>query len=99
MKRKYTKPSFAVERFGLSQSIAADCSAENPANPRSSLGSPTSWTKNTCGWKVGGYVVWASEGSGCNSREGIPIIASPDAMVQGFCYNNPDGNNVIFTSG
>ena len=97
MKRKYTKPSFAVERFDLSQSIAADCSAENPANPRSSLGSPTSGSKAVCGWKVGGYVIWTA--NSCSHGRGLPIIASADAVVQGFCYNNPDGNNVIFTSG
>lgn len=98
MKRKYTKPSFVVERFGLAQSIAADCSV-NPANPRASIGSPTSGNKNACGWKVGGYVIWASATTGCNGDNGIPIIANENAMVQGFCYNNPNGNNVIFTSG
>ena len=96
MKRKYTKPDFVMESFALAQSIAADCSAENPANPNASLGDPAWGSKDSCGWKGGNYVIWTA--AICNTQNGTPIIASPNEDVFGFCYNNPNGNNVIFQS-
>ena len=96
MKRKYTKPDFLLERFDLAQSIAANCSAENPANPNSSIGDPNWGSKDTCGWRVGNYVIWTA--ASCTNGQGAPIIASPFEEVMGFCYNNPNGSNVIFNS-
>ena len=96
MKRKYTKPDFLLERFDLAQSIAANCSAENPSNPNSSIGDPNWGSKDTCGWRVGNYVIWTA--SSCTNGQGAPIIASPFEEVMGFCYNNPNGSNVIFNS-
>lgn len=96
MKRKYTKPAAVMETFNLTQSIAAQCSAEDKANPLSSLGDPNWGSKDSCGWRVGDYIIWTA--SICNKGTGIPIIASPFEQVEGFCYNNPSGNNVIFNS-
>ncbi len=96
MKIKYTKPDFVIERFDLSQSIAANCSAEVPSNPLSSLGDPNWSSKETCGWRVGQYVIWSA--SNCQSSTELPIIVNPNAEVMGFCYNNPSGSNVIFRS-
>lgn len=96
MKRKYFKPDFAIERFGLAQSIASNCSAENPANPNASIGDPNWGSKDSCGWRVGDYVIWTA--ANCSNVQGYPIIASPMEEVFGFCYNNPNGNNVIFNS-
>jgi hypothetical protein len=96
MKREYSKPAFMIERFDLTQSIAANCSAENPANPNSSIGDPNWGSKDTCGWQVGNYVIWTA--ASCNNGQADSIIASPYEEVLGFCYNNPNGNNVIFNS-
>lgn len=96
MKLKYSKPSFAIEKFDLAQSIAANCSAENPANPNASIGDPNWGSKDTCGWRVGDYVIWTAVN--CANGPGIPVISSPLEEVFGFCYNNPNGNNVIFNS-
>lgn len=96
MKRKYIKPAAVMEKFDLAQSIAAGCSAEDPANPLSSLGDPNWGSKDTCGWRVGDYVIWTA--INCNKGPGVPVISSPFEEVEGFCYNNPSGNNVIFNS-
>lgn len=96
MKLKYVKPAFAVERFDLAQSIAANCTAENPANPSSSLGDPGWGSADTCGWCVGEYTIWTMEN--CNKNPDYAIIAGPHDEVLGFCYNNPSGDNVIFRS-
>lgn len=92
MKLKYTKPDFVVERFDLAQSIAANCSAENQANPGSSIGDPNWGNRNECGWRVGQYVLWIDADHGCN------LPTDPNAEIFGVCYNNPSGNNVIFNS-
>lgn len=91
MKLKYSKPAFVMERFTLAQSIAASCSAENPANPLSSLGDPNWGNRHSCGWRVGDYVIW-TELINCN------FLAGADDEVMGLCYNNPNGDNVIFQS-
>lgn len=96
MKLKYTKPDFVMERFDLAQSIAAGCSAENPANPNASIGDPSWGSKETCGWRVGGYTIWTSQN--CDDGTGFSIIAGPGDEIMGFCYNNPGGHNVIFMS-
>ena len=92
MKLEYSKPVFIMESFSLAQSIAAGCSAENPANPSSSIGDPNWGSKTECGWSVGGSVIWTEINRDC------VIKASPYEEVLGFCYNNPGGNNVIFMS-
>lgn len=87
-----------MEQFALTQSIAASCSAEDPANPTSSLGDPGWGSKESCGWLVGNYIIWTA--SNCVGKDGqyLPIVASPNEEVAGFCYNNPSGHNVIFMS-
>ena len=92
MKRKYIKPAFVMEHFDLAQSIAAGCTAEDPANPNSSIGDPNWGDKNVCGWEVLGYVVWTGPNPGCDVKE------RPDKEILGFCYNNPNGDNIIFAS-
>lgn len=92
MKLKYTKPAFAVERFDLAQSIAAGCMAD----PSSSIGDPNWGSRDTCGWRVGNYIIWTE--SSCITSNLFSIFASPDDEVMGVCYNNPNGDNVIFGS-
>lgn len=92
MKLKYTKPAFVIERFDLTQSIAAGCSAQDPANPNASIGDPNIWNKSECGWVVGGISVWLEGNKLCG-------IKRPEYdEYEGFCYNNPNGDNVIFAS-
>lgn len=96
MKQKYSKPAFVMERFDLAQSIAANCTAENPSNPMSSLGDPNWGSKETCGWRVGEYIVWTMEN--CNHNPNYAVILGANDDFLGFCYNNPSGDNVIFRS-
>jgi hypothetical protein len=91
MKLKYTKPAFVMERFNLAQSIAANCTAEEPANPHSSIGDPGWGSRESCGWLVGDYIIW-TELNNCN------WIADVNDEVMGVCYNNPNGDNIIFQS-
>lgn len=90
MKQKYTKPTLATESFELTQSIATGCGAVAGGN---TTGGPAHWAKSTCGWKVGFQIIWVEgNGSNCNT------FRDPDVEYVGVCYNNPGGNNVIYTS-
>lgn len=89
MKQVYTKPVLMVETFTLTQTIATKCGAAHD----STLGTPTHYSKSTCGWDMGGNVViWTTEVSSCVIKE------DKDIMINGVCYNNPDGNSSIFGS-
>lgn len=90
MKRKYTKPSLVMERFEMTQSIAAGCSAASS----STVGDPNIWSKTDCGWAVGSDVIWDMDvtGSKCNFDWDL------DADFSGICYNNPNGGQSIFGS-
>ena len=60
MKAKYVKPEIFIERFSLTQNIAAACGAvEN-----GSLGTPTSGDKNSCTWDLGGMSIFTTT-AGC----------------------------------
>lgn len=89
MKKTYTKPTFNMEYFSLSQSIAAGCGAVSGGN---TLGRPNHWEKSTCGWDMGNLVVWTDANSGCDVKWG-----ENDALGA-VCYNNPNGGNTIFNS-
>lgn len=89
MKKKYMKPAVYMETFNLSQSIAAGCGA--PAGG-GSLGKPAHWSKETCGWDMGNFILWVADTVNCN--EGI----GTDENVNGVCYNNPNGGSSIFSS-
>lgn len=88
MKKVYEKPQVYAEQFAMSQSIA---SCVGVGGGGSTLGKPTHWDKTTCGWDVGGVIVWAQEGI-CDD------IAGEDEEVNGVCYNNPSGSVVAFSS-
>lgn len=91
MKQVYKKPQLHIEHFVLSQSIAS-CGAAHT----SSIGGPTQWSKETCGWKVGDEVYWSSI-PGCDDGSGEAYPEGWDDL-KGVCYNNPNGGNTIFSS-
>lgn len=89
MKEVYTKPQFRIDYFELSQSIAS-CSGVTGGG--STLGKPSHWSKETCGWDVGGWIIW-TEQSTCPDEQ-----LGADEEIDGVCYNNPSGNVVAFSS-
>lgn len=96
MKQIYKKPQLHIEYFSLSQSIAAGCGAVSGGN---SLGQANHWDKETCGWKVGSDVYWAESSNACIGDGKIPDeYADMPGVVEGVCYNNPEGGNSIFSS-
>lgn len=89
MKARYVKPELMVESFTLTQNIANTCSVPGGGN---SLGSPSHWSKETCGWKLDdATILWVSTGI-CSE------ILDPNEEVEGICYNNPGGDLTIFGS-
>lgn len=82
MKKTYVKPSLYVESFGLTQSIAAGCTAQN-----SDLGTPSHAMPQFCGWDFMGQTYFsAGVNEDCKAGE-IEIV----------CYNAPNGN-IMFHS-
>ena len=90
MKEKYTKPTFAVELFTLSSTVAASGCGWSSDN--SIGGEPKSTDKDVCGWYFYGDVYWTSENAGCET----PIDENVD--IGGICYNYPSGATPIFGS-
>ena len=88
MKEAYVTPALPLERFVLSQNVAAGCGVPGGGG---SLGKPTHWSKDTCGWDLGNMILWL-EGTSCTT------YAGPDENVGGICYNNPEGGYNIFSS-
>lgn len=90
MKMEYVKPRIIVERFTLTQSIAASCGA--PAGG-SSLGRPTSQSASTCGWDRNGILYFTAT---------TTIDCTEDVTdgfeMEGYCYNNPEGGVAFFSS-
>ena len=88
MKKKYSKPGIIIEDFRLSQNIAS-CGAAH----QSDWGSPSHWTKATCGWQImEGIIAWTEAGGVCNDYYG------ENDSIEGVCYNNPEGGTTIFSS-
>lgn len=78
-----------MEKFDLSQSIAAGCGAVAGG---SSLGKPAHWNKDTCGWDLGNVILWVESTGHCNADVGT------NEDFEGICYNNPSGGSSIFSS-
>lgn len=89
MKEVYIKPQLHIEYFSLSQSIASCTGVTGGGN---TLGKPSHWDKTTCGWDVGGYVIWTNVNN-CPDEQ-----AGEDEIIEGVCYNNPSGDAVAFSS-
>lgn len=89
MKKIYKKPILFMETFSITQSVATGCGAVAGGN---SLGKPTHWEKETCGWSYGNMIVWTEANTGCSVKWG------KDDEYASLCYNNPDGGNNIFSS-
>lgn len=93
MKMKYEKPAIAVERFGLTQTIAQSC---NVPGGGTTLGRPMQWHASTCTWKIGDTIMFLETGV-CNSIPNAELVGEGDEVF-GTCYNNPNGGTTIFGS-
>ena len=89
MKKMYNKPEIHMEHFVLSQHIAS-CEGVTPGG--TTLGRPSQWSKTTCGWDIGGWIIW-TQTNVCPDEQ-----ADPDDEINGVCYNNPNGHLVAFCS-
>ena len=87
MKLPYTKPLVVIESYDMAQSISNNCGTTSG----STLGKPNHGDKSTCGWDLGGTVLWAMDGM-CDWILGV------DENWEGICYNNPNGGMTIFGS-
>lgn len=98
MKMKYVKPAIMVERFGLTQSITLNCHGVGPGGA-GSLGKHTQWDGYTCTWEISGYgKLFMSDGTVCTVENGcIPFNPNTDS-IEGYCYNNIEGNVSMFAS-
>lgn len=87
MKKAYKKPLLIVERFALSQTIAAGC-GKRPLD----YGVPALSTQYVCGWDLtwgAGIVVIFETLDKCNKATEYYEFA---------CYNAPEGGYQIFQS-
>lgn len=91
MKKKYTAPKVCVERFGLSEHIAA-CGSTNVTDGNN-FGRPNHYDGNSCAFVSNGGEIsmFVSGNSLCTT------VADPDNMFIG-CYNTPDGTVSMFAS-
>ena len=82
MKNIYVKPAMYIERFTLSQTIAHNCGE----NLDFSMAKHA--TKETCGWDVGGLVIFTD----------FNTCESATEFFEGVCYNAPAGGYNVFSS-
>ncbi len=89
MKLEYVKPRILVERFTLTQSIAASCGVVNGTT----FGKPTSQSATTCGWDLNGSLLFTSSTVNICTE-----IVAEGSEVAGYCYNNPANMPAFFSS-
>lgn len=86
MKEKYVKPEIFIERFSLTQNIAAACGAvEN-----GSLGTPTTGDRTSCKWDLGNNMSIFTSAANCT----IPL--GDNDTFEGVCFNAPNSNITVF---
>lgn len=89
MKKVYTKPTVSVEHFALSQNIAQSCGYKD----EKFTGHPTHADKMTCGWDDGFGTVYWTNPNACKGN-----TYDENLVIDGVCYNNPNGAVTIFAS-
>ena len=85
MKEQYVKPVIFFENFSLTQTIARNCGDAHD----STIGESTHYDEETCTWVLGDFTVFFGHCEYDIDEEG---------EIEGFCYNNPDGGQGIFSS-
>ncbi len=93
MKQKYVKPLIMFESFALSQTIARNCGDTHS----STLGESTHYNEYTCMWDIGGVTLFFTL-NGCDDGPDDPDDPEEEFEFEGYCYNNPDGGQEIFSS-
>ena len=97
MKEQYVKPSIFFESFSLTQTIARNCGDTH----QSTLGQSNHYNENTCQWIVGNSVYFFVGACKDSSEIGDPTpedVEDGMEIMEGLCYNNPDGGQEIFSS-
>ena len=89
MKLEYVKPRIFVERFTLTQSIAASCGVASGTT----FGHPTSNSATTCAWDLNGVLFFTA-----NTMHGCMEIVAEGSEMDGYCYNNPANMPAFFSS-
>ena len=99
MKERYVKPLLLFESFSLSQTIAKDCGDTHD----STLGQSNHYNADTCNWVIGegddAIVLFFYDA--CADAEELGFDEEyPGTLddVEGLCYNNPDGGQMLFSS-
>ena len=100
MKEQYVKPSILFESFSLTQTIAKDCGDMHD----STLGESNHYDPYSCQWIVGRNTDTPSVYFFVDACDDSAEIGDPepgddlDEVLEGMCYNNPDGGQMIFSS-
>lgn len=95
MKKAYNAPKIYIERFEMTEHIAA-CGSTTQANANN-FGKPNATEIMTCEFvSHNGLVRLFSTGLGGNSDCNENYDESWEQMVG--CYNSPTGDNIIFAS-
>lgn len=95
MKERYVKPAIYMESFALTQTIARNCGDTH--DPASTVGESTHYSPNACTWDIFGYTLFYDHCmENMTPKDGKTI----DEMLEGagFCYNNPNGLQTVFSS-
>ena len=94
MKESYTKPLIFFENFSLTQTIARNCGDTHSGT----LGQSNHYNENTCQWIVGDSEYFFVEACQDAGEIGDPEPGDDDIDIPGFCYNNPEGSQQVFSS-
>lgn len=82
MKEAYIKPAFYIERFSLTQNIAAGCGYTSGVNVDS---------KDACSYSEGAPSLFVADGI-CDQ-----VVGVHDSVVE-ICYNAPNSSQAIFVT-
>ena len=102
MKENYVKPMIFCENFMLSQTIARNCGDDHT----STFGESNHYSETACQWKVDETIMIFAN-NGCNYPTEEMYQGDPDLLEllinsliedKGFCYNNPDSGQQLFSS-
>lgn len=95
MKEEYRKPLVFFESFSLTQTIARNCGDTHT----STLGESNHYNENTCQWVIGDSYYFYVSACADSDAIGDPVPGDEiEEIIEGLCYNNPDGGQTVFSS-
>ncbi|MBQ9762504.1 MAG: hypothetical protein IJV82_05440 [Oscillospiraceae bacterium] len=87
MKKSYSKPDIAFERFSLCTNIASGGCAKNVKT----------FADGNCGVNLGGRTVFLDGIAGCEQQGGY-VVEDGSAMANYLCYHVPTATSALFNS-